>query len=84
MEAKLTLKLDVDAIQRAKNYLKTHKNDSLSKLVEQFFNSLTASDPMEHSGKLPPIVSGLAGCLKRAKDKNVEDLYTDYLIEKYQ
>jgi hypothetical protein len=84
VETKLTLKLDTGAIKRAKYYIKTHKGNSLSKLVEQFFNSLTSRETNINEQKLPPIVSGLAGIIKNHDELNVKDSYTDYLIEKYK
>jgi hypothetical protein len=84
MESKLTLKLDSEAIRRAKQFIKTHKGNSLSKLVEGYFNSLTLKDSVEKEKKLPPIVSSLAGIIKTSKEENVKERYTDYLIEKYK
>jgi hypothetical protein len=84
MESKLTLKLDSEAIRRAKQFIKTHKGNSLSKLVEGYFNSLTLKDSVEKEKKLPPIVSNLAGIIKTNKEENVKERYTDYLIEKYK
>jgi hypothetical protein len=84
LESKLTLKLDSGAIGRAKKYIQRRKGVSLSKLVENYFNSLTRGQPEEKSKKLPPIVSGLAGVAKKNKVKNTKDDYTDYLTEKYR
>ena len=84
MESKLTLKLDANAISRAKKYITVHRGFSLSKLVENYFNSLTKDDEETGSVKPPPIVSGLAGIAKKAKVKNTRDEYTDYLTEKYK
>ena len=84
MESKLTLKLDTGAIRRAKQFIKTHKGNSLSKLVEGYFNSLTSVEGTGEGKKLPPIVSGLAGSIKNHKGRNIKDSYTDYLIEKYK
>jgi hypothetical protein len=84
MESKLTLKLDSEAIGRAKRYIHNRRGGSLSKLVENYFNSLTKGQPEEKSKKLPPIVSGLAGVAKKNKVKNIKDDYTNYLSEKYR
>jgi|WetSurMetagenome_2_1015567.scaffolds.fasta_scaffold1403871_2 hypothetical protein len=84
MESKLTLKLDSGAIGRAKRYIHNRRGASLSKLVENYFNSLTRGQPEEKSKKMPPIVSGLAGVAKKNKVKNIKDDYTDYLTEKYR
>jgi hypothetical protein len=84
MESKLTLKLDSEAIGRAKRYVHHRRGGSLSKLVENYFNSLTKGQPEEKGKKLPPIVFGLAGIAKKTRVKSIKDDYTDYLMEKYR
>ncbi len=84
MESKLTLKLDAGTINRAKKYVIAHRGSSLSKLVENYFNSLTKGQKTAGHQKLPPIVSGLAGVAKKNGIKNIKDEYADYLIEKYR
>jgi hypothetical protein len=84
MESKLTLKLDSDAIGRAKRYISNHSGYSLSKLVENYFNSLTKNQYKSDFNKLPPIVSGLAGIAKKGRVKNAKEEYTGYLMEKYK
>ncbi len=83
MEAKLTLKLDSGAIRRAKSYVRSHRGTSLSRLVENYFNSL-ARESMPRKDRIPPIVSSLVGAAKRTRRMNVEKEYTNYLIEKYK
>jgi len=82
METKLTLKLDAMVIRRAKCYIKRHKGNSLSQLVENYFSSLTKEEK-PGPANLPPIVSSLAGAAKKAKGMDLEKNYTDYLIRKY-
>ena len=84
MESKLTLRLNSGSIKRAKQYISTRKGNSLSKLVESYFNSLTSSEESLKSKRLPPIVSSLAGVIRKREIKNVENEYTGYLIEKYK
>jgi len=84
MESKLTLKLDTRTIGRAKRYIHAHRGKSLSKLVENYFNSLTKNESDDDNEKLPPIVSSLAGIADKGKIKNVKEDYTKYLIEKYR
>ena len=84
MDAKLTLKLNSGSISRAKRYISMHKADSLSKLVESYFDSLTANEKGETSQKLPPIVASLAGIIGKRAIPNIETDYTKYLIEKYK
>jgi hypothetical protein len=84
MESKLTLKLNSGSISKAKKYIHRNKRYSLSKLVENYFNSLTKDEIKTKSRDLPPIVSSLAGVAKKGKLRNVKEEYTDYLIEKYK
>ncbi|WP_156919050.1 DUF6364 family protein [Hippea sp. KM1] len=51
MKAKLTLRLDEDAIKKAKLYSK-EKGESVSSLVEKFFKSFDAKEIKEQT--LPP------------------------------
>ena len=46
MDAKLTLKLNADAISRAKRYAAKH-GTSLSAMVEHYFESITAKNSNE-------------------------------------
>lgn len=84
MESKLTLKLNTLTIGKAKRYIQKHRGNSLSKIVENYFNSLTDNELDEGDEKLPPIVSSLAGIADKAKVKNIKSDYTDYLIGKYK
>jgi hypothetical protein len=81
MESKLTLKLDRRAIKRAKRYALSN-NDSLSRLVEKYFNSLTKSE-INAEEKLPPIVRSLTGILKSKEKINIKKEYADYLERKF-
>ena len=81
MDTKLTLKLEDSVINRAKVYASSHRQ-SLSKLVENFFRSLTEKERANEE-KIPPTVKSLAGIIKSRKKINAEKEYTDYLIEKY-
>ena len=60
MEAKLTLKLDKDAIDLAKQYAKKHKS-SLSRMVEIYFKNISSehNSTMKHSS----VVESLTGIL---------------------
>jgi len=82
MESKLTLKLDGRAIRRAKRYARSNQ-DSLSRLVEKFFNSLTQNE-LDIDEKLPPIIKSLAGILKNKDKIDFQGEYADYLERKYR
>lgn len=82
METKLTLKLDKDIIESAKEYAQK-ENKSLSYLVEEYFKGLIFSgDKKQH--KITPLVKELSGILKEKNIKNWKKDYIDYLESKYE
>lgn len=81
MDAKLTLKLDSDVIERAKVYAE-RQGLSLSRMVESYFDGLTKEDrpePIRPTG----VVAELAGLLAGAKIDEFKDDYAEYLAKKY-
>ena len=81
MQAKLTLKLDENAVVRAQKYaVSTHQ--SLSSIVEGYFMSLTHR-AVGVARKPTPIVNALAGSIKGSRDRQTSDEYTEYLEGKY-
>ncbi len=83
MQTKLTLRLDKQLIQNAKNYAR-HNDTSLSKLVSEYFGFLlTDRENIEpYTEQLPPITRSLVG---RFKDIELdEDNYYRHLEEKHQ
>ena len=81
MNTKLTLKLDYQTIREAKQYAKLNQA-SLSGLVENFFKSITGSQPKKVN-RVSPLVASLAGILKKSH-VDFKDDYTDYLVKKYK
>lgn len=79
MDAKLTLKLDKEIIERAKKYAQ-NKNTSLSKLIENILSKVT--DKSSFQGETTPLVDGLSGIL--SMDSDHKEDYRDYLEEKYK
>jgi hypothetical protein len=77
MDTKLTLKLDADAINRAKQYAAKH-GTSLSAMVERYFESLTAKKNKKYLSK------ELAGCLKGMKHMSDEEIKAMYAKDKYR
>ncbi len=61
MDVKLTLKLDKGIIEKAKEYASLH-NQSLSGLVEEYFQRLTNDEKFKKN--LSPKVRKLSGILK--------------------
>jgi len=73
---KLTLRLNKQLIEQAKQYAAKH-DLSVSELVETYFLNLKEVDATEHT----PLVQQLTGILPDSAD--VEQIYGEYLAEKY-
>lgn len=81
MDTNLTLKLDQEAIERAKRYAE-RRGLSLSKLVEIYF--LRLADLEEPPQEKPKgVVAELAAVLKDLKIGDPRDEYGEYLLKKY-
>ncbi len=79
MDTKLTLKLDREIIEKAKRFAK-QKNTSLSMLIENYFQNLTARE--DSSDQITPLVKSLSGIIE-IPEGDVQKEYTDYLMKKY-
>jgi len=77
MQTKLTLRLENELIQQAKNYAKQHEK-SLSQVVSDYFQMLTNESKKPETS---PITQSLIGILD-APDINKDD-YKKHLEEKY-
>ncbi|MBV8199049.1 MAG: antitoxin [Acidobacteria bacterium] len=81
MNTKLTLKLDQNAIEKAKLYAR-RRGVSLSRMVEGYFRGLTR-DADANPRELTGVVAELAGVLA-GKDVDVsEQAYADHLVRKH-
>jgi|tagenome__1003787_1003787.scaffolds.fasta_scaffold20219130_3 hypothetical protein len=80
MNSKLTLKLDSDVIERAKDYAE-RRGVSLSRMVEGYFIGLTRREETEEV-RPTGVVAELAGLLAGAEVDEKED-YVEYLTKKY-
>ncbi len=78
MNTKLTLNLDTEVIYEAKSYAKSHKV-SLSKLIENYLNSLTRESKKQTS--VSPLVESLTGIIPNDFDERKE--YRYYIDKKY-
>jgi len=78
MQAKLTLRLDQKAIQRAKRYVKRHQR-SLSKIVADYFLALEDENVPEKNWT--PLVRSLKGVWAGSKRGSAD--YHHYLEKKY-
>jgi hypothetical protein len=82
MDTKLTIKLDKDVIEQAKDYAR-QKHQSLSVLVEQYFRFLIVREQEPVLPDLSPIVQNLSGILTPTETSQAQEDYTDYLERKY-
>ncbi|OYU85315.1 MAG: hypothetical protein CFE24_02095 [Flavobacterium sp. BFFFF2] len=60
MNTKLTLVIEQDVIQNAKDYAKQN-NRSLSNIIENYLKSLTAETPKKEAVNMSPLVKSLRG-----------------------
>lgn len=81
MDTKLTLKLDEDVIEKAKEYAKL-KNTSLSALIENYLQKITSEKKGKR--KITPLVKSLSGIIDLPADYDHKKDYTDYLMRKYK
>ncbi|OGK06009.1 MAG: hypothetical protein A2W80_00925 [Candidatus Riflebacteria bacterium GWC2_50_8] len=66
METKLTLRLNRDIIEKAREYAQQHKI-SLSRMVEAYFSALTSGNRPEKD-EITPLVKSLSGVINLAND----------------
>lgn len=81
MDTKLTLKLNEDIIEKAKEYAKAKKT-SLSDLIENYLQKLT--NDKKSNKTITPLVKSLSGVINLPKEYNDKKDYTDYLTNKYK
>ena len=82
MNTKLTLKLDQEIIEKAKNYASSKKM-SLSRIVEAYLQSLTSKDDTSEF-EISPFVKSIATGTEIPTDLDVKKEYSDYLVEKHK
>jgi len=86
MYKKLTLRINDNIIEKAKNYA-NDSNQSLSKLVENFFNNLTSfkSKTLKSDTQIEisPNIKELTGILNINNNQNYKKQYQRHLEEKY-
>ena len=81
MDTKLTLKLQQDIIEKAKEYAKS-QGTSLSKLIETYLQRIT-SEPSNNE-KITPLVKSLSGIIDIPADYDHKKEYADFLTGKYK
>ncbi len=84
MDTKLTLKLDKDVIERAKEYASSHKR-SLSRMIESYLKTLIEKEgPQSDDINISPFVKSLQTGIQLPADFDYKKEYGDYLAEKYK
>ena len=78
MNTKLTLNIEKEIIEEAKIYAKSHQV-SLSKLIENYLNSLTRETKKQLS--VSPLVESLTGIIPNDYDEKKD--YRNYIDQKY-
>ena len=82
MDTKLTLKLNQEIIEKAKQYA-AEKKLSLSRLIENYLNSLT-SDKASSDMQISPFVKSLSSGVQIPADYDYKKDRADYLEEKHK
>ncbi|WP_445955965.1 DUF6364 family protein [Yeosuana sp.] len=82
MNTKLTLTIEREIIDRAKNYAK-EKNRSLSDIIENYLKILTKEERKDRIKKLNPAVESLKGSFKMPKDMDYKKELKNRLEKKY-
>jgi len=80
MNTKLTLNLNKQVIQSAKDYAKS-RSVSLSQLIENYLSSLTKADKKDTA--VSPLVESLTGVIPDGAAADYRKAYYDYLSQKY-
>ncbi|MEI6702695.1 MAG: DUF6364 family protein [Deltaproteobacteria bacterium] len=81
MNAKLTLSLDRDIIEQAKEFAGA-QHKSLSKLIEGYLRQATSSNGV--SKQITPLVAKLSGVIDARQLGDLKSGYGDYLSDKYR
>ena len=82
MNTKLTLTIEQDVIQKAKEYAKG-KNRSLSDIIENYLKILTQENKEPKKSKLSPIVKSLKGSFEMPKNFDYNEELQKALEEKH-
>ena len=81
MNVKLTLNLEKDTIEKAKSFAKA-RNQSLSSLVQNYFNFLSESSIINEI-EVSQNIKELSGIIKLDKDFDIKKEYRKHIEEKY-
>ncbi|WP_323756300.1 DUF6364 family protein [Roseivirga sp.] len=82
MDTKLTLKLNQDVIEKAKEYA-SNKKMSLSRIVESYLQSLTSENDT-NGFEISPFIKSIATGTSLPTELDHKGEYSDHLMEKYK
>lgn len=82
MNTKLTLTIEKEVIQIAKEYAK-EKGQSLSELVENYFKLITSNRREARPEQLSPRIQRLRGIIKTNEKLDYKKILTEELAKKY-
>jgi len=84
MDAKLTLKLNKEIIEKAKEYAASHKR-SLSQLIESYLSSIVQKGQKQalSEPEITPFVKSMATGVHIPEDLDTKEAYDEYRKEKY-
>jgi hypothetical protein len=85
METKITLKLNKNVIERARDYAQSH-NRSLSGIIEAYLQSLTLQNDTskEEEIEISPFVKSMSSGINIPVDTEYKEEYSNYLTQKYK
>jgi hypothetical protein len=83
MDTKLTLKLNQEIIEKAKVYA-SQKKMSLSRIIENYLNSLTSDSKNENSIEISPFVKRMSSGKKMPTDLDYKKEYSEHLMNKHK
>lgn len=83
MDTKLTLKLNQEIIEKAKVYA-SQKKVSLSRIIENYLNSLTNDVKSDNSIEISPFVKSIRTGNKITSDLDYKKEYSENLLSKYK
>lgn len=81
MNTKLTIKLDPEIIEKAKDYARLNRT-SLSPIIENYLQKMTTGN--EEKEKITPLVKSSSGIVDLLKDFDNKGEYSEFLINKYK
>ena len=82
MNTKLTLSIEKEVIDAAKEYAKS-QGRSLSNVIEEYLKSVTKRKSKKKEHKFNSLIEELSGSVKLPANKTYDDVLTEAFVEKY-